>query len=107
MAKCEAPDSVDINGVKYRKEVPSDSPVKIVILQRGWVAVGRYEQDGESCKLRDASIIRVWGTTKGIGELVTGPTSKTLLDKAGTVSFHALAVVVMLDCEESSWAARL
>lgn len=98
---------IKIDDVEYVKATPSDSPVKIVVLQRGWVCVGRFEQDGDECKLLDASVIRVWGTTTGLGELTTGPTAKTVLDKAGTVRFHALTVVLMLDCEESSWAAKL
>jgi hypothetical protein len=99
--------SITVDGTEYVKKVPCDSPIRIVILQRGWVAVGYYEQDGDNCVLRDASVIRVWGTTKGLGELVTGPTSKTVLDRSGTMRFHALAVVATLDCEVTSWAARL
>jgi hypothetical protein len=81
----------------------SDSPVKIAILQRGWVFVGRFIKDGSDCALMNASCIRVWGTTRGIGELVAGPTSATVLEVAGTVRFHELAVVALLDCDESGW----
>ena len=101
-------DKMVVDGVTFVKEVPSDSPVRIVVLQRGWVCVGRYEVLAEDAHiLRDASVIRVWGTSKGLGELTAGPTSKTVLDKAGAVRFHPLAVVLTIDAEESSWAARL
>lgn len=46
-------------------EKPS-SDVRIVILQRGWVMVGRYSQNGDECSLTDCSTIRAWGTTKGL-----------------------------------------
>ena len=43
--------------------------VRIIVLQRGWVAVGRFYQDGSACRLECAQIIRRWGTTRGLGEL--------------------------------------
>ena len=88
--------------------VADDSPIKIVVLQRGWVAIGRYECKSESEHvLRDASIIRILGASKGLGELRSGPTSKTVLDKAGVIRFHPLAVVLIIDAEESAWAPKL
>lgn len=83
-------------------------PVRIVILQRGWVFVGRYTKlkNGER-RLDNAQCIRVWGTTKGLGELVKGPTSSTHLDPSGTVRFHHLTEVGTLDAEEAGWAKHL
>jgi hypothetical protein len=98
---------VVIDGVEYVPRVPSESPVRIVILQRGWVMVGRWSQEGDDCTLIDASVIRIWGTTKGLGELIGGPTGKTVLDKAGVVRFHILTVVASLQAEESAWAPKL
>ena len=85
-----------------------DKEIRIVILQRGWVAVGEWWQSGDQCKLENASIIRIWGTTRGLGELACGgPTSKTILDKAGIVRFHQLTVIATLDCEASKWEKHL
>ena len=101
-------DTITVDGIKYVKKVPSDSPVKIVVLQRGWVAVGRYEAKSDTEHLlHDASVIRLWGTTRGLGELRDGPTSKTILDKAGTVRFHPATIVLTIDAEETSWAPKL
>ena len=84
------------------------SNVKIVILQRGWVFVGRFSQEGSTCKLTDAYNIRTWGTTKGLGELASdGPTTNTKLDKVNDVTFHELTTVAMLDCEDSVWKKHL
>lgn len=77
--------------------------VRIVLLQRGWVYVGKYSQDGSQCKLENASCIRRWGTTKGLGELVNGPLDDTTLDKAGTVRFHELSVIATIDCNPEKW----
>jgi hypothetical protein len=79
---------------------------RIVILQRGWVMVGKYWQSGDECKLENAQVIRVWGTTKGLGELRNGPTEKTILDPVGTVNFHILTVIASIEVSDN-WAKVL
>lgn len=80
---------------------------QIVIAQRGWVFVGDVSRSGDDVTISDASCIRRWGTTKGLGELAAnGPAKSTVLDAMGTVRLHALAVVASIDCQESKWAAR-
>ena len=88
------------------KEVSGEKSLgtRIVILQRGWVAVGKMFQKGSDCRLEDAAIIRVWGTTKGLSEIAAnGPTKNTILDKSPTIRFHELTVVATMDCEEKKW----
>ena len=78
---------------------------KIIILQRGWIYVGRLERDGNECKLHQASNIRLWGTTKGLGELVNGPLTTTKLDKCnGVVEFNYLTVVCTLAVNPEKWS---
>jgi len=105
---------VSINGVVYvqkstiqEKDINSD--IKIVVLQRGWIVVGRFARLGSQCKLYNASVIRIWGTTKGLGELAKdGVTSTTKLDKChGVVEFDYMTVVLTLDCEVSKWQTKL
>ena len=100
---------IEINGIKY---IPKDSvskteytgDIKIVVLQRGWVYIGRFERLGNDCKLHNASCIRTWGTTKGLPELVHGPTSNTKLDKCdGVVEFDWLTVVHTLTVNAEKW----
>lgn len=79
---------------------------QIVILQRGWVVVGDFEQDGSQCFIRNGNVIRRWGTTKGLGELATnGPTENTVLDPIPETSFHELTIVARLNCSEK-WDAK-
>ena len=87
--------TITADGVKYAPVGVSEGDVKIVLLQRGWVMVGRFERKGSDCKLSNASVIRNWGTTKGLGEIAEdGPTSSTKLDPTyGTVEFDYLTVV--------------
>lgn len=106
-------DKVTINGVEYvRKgldQIEHSGDIKIVVLQRGWIMVGRFERNGQDCKLHNASVIRRWGTTKGLGEIASGgPTSSTILDKCGgVVGFDYLTVVHTLDCNEAKWKSAL
>lgn len=89
---------------KPEKVQDSKGGWKIVVLQRGWVAVGEYYRDGYECRLENASVIRRWGTTKGLGELaINGPLEDTKLDKSGTIEFHLGAEVCRLNCKTTNW----
>lgn len=80
------------------------SEIKIAILQRGWVFVGRFFQEGSKCTLTDAYNIRTWGTTKGLGELAeSGTTDSTKLDKVNDITFHELTTVALIDCDTKVW----
>ena len=79
--------TITIADTEYRLVPVTDSEIKIVFLQRGNVLVGRLSREGDMCTLSDASVIRRWGTTKGIGEIARGgPTESTVLDPCGTVT---------------------
>jgi len=102
--------SVFINGKEYapidsiQKSANHDSPIKIVVLQRGWIYIGRFTKDGNHCKLENAYCIRVWGTTKGLQELVNGATSSTKLDKCeGVVEFDWLTVIHTIAVNQEKW----
>jgi hypothetical protein len=86
-------------------EEDSVGEIKIVILQRGWVMVGRFTRDGNDCILRNAYNVRKWGTTQGLGELAkNGKLSDTVLDKMhGIIQFDYLTVIATIDCKEKVW----
>ena len=102
------PNVIKIDEVEYvRKDsitsVP-DGPIKIIILQRGWVMVGVFSQDGSKCRLDNAAVIRKWGTTKGLGEIAEGgPTKDTILDKTPLVEFHELTIIATIQCRAEKW----
>lgn len=92
-------DCVMIDGQKFVREISGSK--KICILQRGWVMVGNFLREGNDCTLTNASVIRVWGTTKGLGEIaLNGPTSSTKLDPCGTARFDYLTTIAVLDCSD-------
>lgn len=104
---------IQINGVAYilkgTEKVQYTGDVKIVVLQRGWVMVGRLEKSGSECKLHGASVIRQWGTTKGLGEIAAnGPTASTKIDATnGLVEFDYLTVVATISCNGVAWAKHV
>lgn len=114
MASDSKPGTIRIDEVEYiRADTAKEfaGEVKIVILQRGWVMVGKLDKttDPQLYQLHNAATIRIWGTTKGLGELATnGPTTKTVLDKnGGVVEFHPLTVIATIACDEAKWLSRL
>ena len=100
-------ETITLNGKTFysKNDVQSPFPIKIVVLQRGWVVVGRYERKGDQCFLYDASVIRNWGTTRGLGEIAKdGPTKETVLDKCfGIVEFESLTKVLSIEVEQEKW----
>lgn len=85
--------------------------IRIVVLQRGWVAIGKYFQKGHKCWLENAATIRIWGTSgkSGLSYLAdNGPTDKTILDKTkNKIMFHELTIVHMYNCEKTIWEKHL
>ena len=89
---------------KVQKKSSVD-PVRIVVLQRGWVVVGRFSRNKSECSLRNGHVVRTWGTTKGLGEIAMGgPTANTVLDSIPVSYFHELTVVFYMECDEQKWA---
>lgn len=70
----------------------------IVVATHGHVLVGDMIEEGGRLRLEKASVIRVWGTTKGLGELRDGPTEATKLDPCGDVEVQRHAVIFTMPC---------
>ena len=100
------PESISVNGVEYVRSdaVPETAgDIKIVVLDRGFVYVGRVAMEGDFVVITNAKNIRVWGTKTGLGQLVGGPTSETKLDTVGTVRAPMRALVSLIDVEQKKW----
>ena len=84
-----------------------DHGLQIAVLDRGFVYIGNIVTDGEWCYIKNAWNIRRWGTTRGLGELVDGPTPSTELDRVGSVRvpFHALQHLIAVG--EGEWTGKL
>jgi len=78
----------------------------IVVLDRGFVVVGRVQKSGCYMVINDCSCVRKWGTTKGLGQLASsGPLENTVLDPQPQTKVHELQVVQIIECvcEVSKW----
>ena len=84
-----------------------DHGLQIAVLDRGFVYIGNIVTDGEWCYIENAWNIRRWGTTRGLGELVDGPTSDTQLDRVGSVRvpFHVLHHLIAV--KGAGWTSKL
>ena len=77
---------------------------QIVVLNRGWVVIGDYSEDGDTCLLENASVIRKWGTTQGLGELAEkGKLPDTVLDASPDIRFNKLTMVARMDVNMKNW----
>ena len=76
--------------------------IRIVVVVGGFVFIREYVEDELYIHLSSASYIRVWGTTKGLGELVNKPTPDTVLDSCGLVATPMSQMLFNIKCA-SSW----
>ena len=100
------PQVISIDGVNYVREDAAkveNGEIKIVVLDRGFVYVGRVKIDGDFVVISAAKNIRSWGTSKGLGELVNGPLTNTRLDNVGTVRAPVRALIHLIEVEQSKW----
>lgn len=62
-----------------------DMGTQIVVVDYGFVYVGEVTIRDGYVLITNCRNIRVWGTTKGLGQLRAGPQPKTVLDEVGCV----------------------
>ena len=80
------------------------SDLKIVVLDKGFVYVGYFTDNGDTIRIDNARCCRVWGTTRGLAQLANeGPSGSTKLDDMTTVIAPKHPLIHTLDCEESKW----
>ena len=83
------------------------SKIKIVVLHRGWVAVGIYERDGVDVTVT-GRVVRRWGTSRGLAELASkGPLEDTRLEDIGVMRHHVLSEITVFDCNDERWREAL
>ena len=102
------PNTLRIDNVEYvRKDSISQEktgPLKIVVLDRGFVYIGMVTIQDGFIHITKAKNIRIWGTTKGLGELsINGPTPTTKMDDTGTVEAPLSALMHFLNVNEAKW----
>ena len=103
------PSRIKIDEVEYVRAdnvKTFEGDIKIVVADRGFVYVGVMSpvtSESAFVELNKAKNIREWGTTKGLGELVNGPTSSTKLDPVGTLKIPMRAVISIISVDSAKW----
>jgi hypothetical protein len=98
-----------INGEIYIKKSSiknnyKPSPVRIAVLNRGWIVIGRVKEEKNKTFITNASVIRRWGTTSGLGELAyEGILEDTVLDKCPDIEVETINIVLLMNCNEDNW----
>ena len=100
----DSPKVISIDGIEYIQKGAESAPIgdiRIIVADRGWVFVGAcVDHSDGSVTITNAKNIRNWGTTKGLGELATGPVSgKTKYDDYGTVRCNPIVTIAV----KSGW----
>lgn len=81
--------------------------ITVAIHGHVWISKGMKVEDGH-VHLLNARIIRNWGTSRGLNELVNGPTKETVIDDPAPIVFlpdHA--IIAVIPCRASSWDGKL
>lgn len=82
--------------------------IKIVVLDKGFVSVGVFTEGDTWCTLENASVIRRWGSERGLGQIAEdGPTDYTVLDKTPKQRFPVRSIVKTIDCNQENWRKAL
>jgi hypothetical protein len=82
------------------------SNLKIIVLDKGFVFIGRVSGIADRIIIDEAYNIRKWGTSEGIGQLRNGPLAETVLDSSGTITAHKHAVLFFIDCDPTKWTSH-
>ncbi len=81
-----------------------DHGMAMVIADRGHVWVGKVTTDADWAHIEGGRIIRLWGTTKGLNELVKGPLSGTKVDSPADLKVSRKAIIAIVPVEAEKWS---
>lgn len=98
--------TIMLNGRRY---VPLDESgdIKIVVLERDFVYVGRTEIADGQVTIRGARAVIRWGTTQHLAQLVNGPLLNTKLGAAGTVRAMDAQLIHTLEVNQDAWSKHI
>lgn len=82
--------------------------MKMLILDKGFVYLGKLtiSADYKWVYIEDCWSVRYWGTTRGLGQLRKGPTSKTVVDPVGRIQLPYSTLLQIIDVDATKWEAH-
>ena len=100
------PRETTIDGVRYR-QVDEFGPIKIVVLERGFIYVGRTEPANEEITIHGARSLIRWGTSHHLGELHDGPLKDTKLGASCTVRARLDQLIHTIEVSQDAWSKHI
>jgi hypothetical protein len=83
----------------------------IIVADRGNVFVAKSAAFDDHMHMLTAAtvrVIRTWGTSKGLYQLIDGPLASTVLDAtAPLVDIPFRAIIAIVPCDEGKWDKHL
>jgi hypothetical protein len=76
----------------------------IVVVDSGFVFCGDCIHNEDTLVITNVKQLRQWGTTRGLGELVNGPTPKTVIDPIPSVIVPRARVIFTIPVNEKKWS---
>jgi hypothetical protein len=86
------------------------SKYKIFILRSGWVLIGEssFDPNTKTTSINNAYCVKNWGTRHGLGEICSGPTSGTELNRIyGTVKVPEKSILATYEVDDIAWSNYL
>jgi len=90
-------------------EAAKEWGVSLFVATNGFVWIAKTVTfDGHFYHLSHASVVRRWGTTTGLNQLIDGPTKETIIDaSAPLVTVTDTATIAIIPCREEKWRGKL
>jgi hypothetical protein len=94
--------TITVDGVQY-VPLQETGPIKIVVIERGFVYVGRVCPNEKGCTIHGARSLIRWGSSQHLGELVGGPLKETKLGASCTVLVTESQIIHMIEVDQNAW----
>lgn len=91
-----------VDGKRY---IPAEEcgKIKIVVMERGFVYVGRVDDVDDPVTIRNARALIRWGTNNHLGQLVNGPLPNTKLGASCTVRCFLRQIIHAIEVNQDAW----
>lgn len=84
------------------------SELRIIVWDRGFVSVGYFSLENGVVTVTQGSVVRRWGTLRGLGQLaLKGPQKNTILEFEGFTQGPFLNVIKTIRCNPEAWEGKL
>ncbi len=84
-----------------------ESSIEIVVIDHGFVYVGRCEYQAHSVTIHGARCLIRWGTTEHLGQLRNGPRDETKLGASCTVEVKQARINHVIEVDQDAWKEHI